>query len=117
MAFEKRICPGCKEERWMFDNENLCMCCIEAQHEKRLDEMYKDQIYKNQIANGATEFIGEDTIRCPRCGERQCDDTVLYGDPSYLQCQSCHQKFVVNVETYYTYNTTRGWERWEEEEE
>lgn len=113
MNLKRRICPMCKEERWIFDSENLCMYCAKEQREKRWDEICKDE-----IANGATEFTGEDTIRCPWCGERQdfeCCDDVLYSETSYIQCQSCHQKFTVKVETFYTYDTTRGWGEEEED--
>lgn len=105
MALEKRICPMCKKEQWMFDYYEICIHCAE----KQIEEKRWDEICKDEIADGVTEF-NEDVVRCPWCGERQCDDTVLYGVPSYLQCQSCHQKFTVKVETHYTYDTTRGWE-------
>ena len=108
MAIITGTCTVCGKKDVLFDIEgDICVFCSIKRREDRWDK-----ICKGQIADGVTEFTGEDVIRCPWCGERQDfeeSDDVLYSGESHVKCQCCGQKFTVNAEACYTYDMTRGW--------
>ena len=95
LIHEKRICPTCQKERYMWTDDVKCFECRE-----------KDKVLslgKEVVAEGESRC--EDYIICPFCG---CDyGTDDMQNSTDVECYDCKNKFHVEVEYSVSYSTSK----------
>jgi len=93
--YEKRICPECKKERSMWNDDKEC---FECRDKKRIAKLGKEVVEEGESYN-------EDEIICPWCGADYGTDDMQ--ESTDCNCYECDKKFHVDIEYSASYSTSK----------
>ena len=95
MNLEKRNCPKCNKETYLFVDDKDCHNCRTEQKIKKLGREAKELGYTR----------AEDYIVCPYCGNHYGEEEMH--NSMVVRCCHCSKKFNVEVEYSVSYSTSK----------